>query len=240
MSRELFLLPGWGLGRGPWQPTADALGGRILDLPGYGDAPLVESFSAAADTLAAHLPPASHLCGWSLGAMLALAIAVRNPDRVSKLILVAGTASFVQRPDWSAALPPAALAEFCDGIAADIEAMLPRFVGAFNRGDLAGRALTRKLLARADPLPCAQTLATGLTWLRDTDLRAIVPLVRSPTLLVHGAVDPLMPLSAAEALQAMMPEARLQIFPGRAHAPFLSDPQGFRDALTAFRNDSSA
>lgn len=240
MSAGLVFLPGWCLGRGPWRATADALGGRILDLPGYGGQALEADFLAAADTLAAQLAPGTTLCGWSLGAMLALAIAARAPERVGKLVLVSGTASFVQRPGWPDAMAPEILAEFTAGVATNVEAMLPRFIGNFNRGDTAGKALTRDLLALADPRPAPATLATGLAWLRDVDLRPLAPLVTAPTLLVHGAADPLMPLTAAQALATLIPGARLQAFAGRAHAPFLSEPEGFRAALAAFCHDSPA
>ena len=238
MSADLVLLPGWGLGRGPWRATAQALGGRILDLPGYGEQALETDFRAAADALAAQLVPGTTLCAWSLGAMLALTIAVRAPERVERLVLVSGTASFVQRPGWPNALAPEALAGFAAAASADVEALLPRFVGNFNRGDAAGKALTRELLALADPRPATTTLATGLSWLRDVDLRPLAPRVTAPTLLLHGAVDPLMPLAAAQALAQLSPGSRLHPFAGRAHAPFLSEPESFRATLAAFCLDT--
>ncbi len=234
MSGELVFLPGWCLGRGPWQATADAMAGRILDLPGYGKEPPVKDFDHAADALAQRLAPGTHLCGWSLGALLALAIAARAPERVGRLILVAATASFVQRPGWPHAMAPQTLAEFSAAVAADVEAVLPRFVGNFNRGDAAGKSLTRELLALADPRPPAATLASGLAWLRDVDLRPLAPRVRAPTLLLHGAADPLMPAAAAEALAALIPEARLVLLSGCAHAPFVAAGEAFREALGAF------
>ena len=237
MNAPLVFLPGWCVGRGPLQSTVAALNGSMIDLPGYRDAPLIDDFFAAADAIAERLQPGTHLCGWSLGAQLALAIAARAPDKVGKLVLVAGTVSFVQRDGWPHAMAPEMLAEFTTNVAADIEAMLPRFVGGFNRGDARAKEVTRILLEQADPRPPAATLATGLRWLRDVDLRPQATQVKAPTLLAHGAADPLMPLAAAEALGALIPGAQLAAFAECAHAPFVSCPEEFVSRVRSFLND---
>lgn len=237
MSASLVFLPGWCLGRGPLNAAVDALNGTIFDLPGYRDAPLITDFYAATDDVAARLHPGTHLCGWSLGAQMALAIAARAPEKVRKLVLIAGTASFVQREGWPHAMPPEMLADFAADVATDIEAILPRFVGGFNRGDARSKDVTRQLLELADPRPPAATLATGLNWLRDVDLRPLAPLVKAPTLLLHGAADPLMPLPAAEALAALIPGARLEVLAGCAHASSISRPDEFLARMQAFLND---
>lgn len=237
MNSPLVFLPGWCLGRGPLIPAVDALNGHILDLPGYGDSALITDFDAAVDEFAHRLPADTVLAGWSLGAQLALAIAARHPDKVSKLILVAGTTSFIQRQNWPHAMPPDMLADFTAGVAADIQSMLPRFVGGFNRGDQRAKAVTRELLERADPLPASATLATGLAWLRDVNLQTTGSSVRAPTLLIHGQADPLMPLKAAEALVDLIPQSRLEVFSDCAHAPFTSRPDDFVACIQAFLHD---
>jgi pimeloyl-[acyl-carrier protein] methyl ester esterase len=237
MTAPLVFLPGWCLGRGPLNATVEAKKGQIFDLPGYGETPLIRDFTAAADAIAARLTPGTTLAGWSLGAQLALAVAARYPAKVGQLILVAGTASFIQRNGWPQAMPPAVLAEFTASVAADVEAVLPRFVGNFNRGDARARAVTVDLLKLADPRPASETLLTGLHWLRDVDLRELAPQVQAPTLLIHGAADPLMPLAAAEALATLIPGARLAVLDGCAHAPFLSRPDDFHAALCSFLHE---
>jgi pimeloyl-[acyl-carrier protein] methyl ester esterase len=237
MSAPLVFLPGWCLGRGPLAAAVDALGGQFFDLPGQGETPLTNDFNAAADAIATRLTPGTTLAGWSLGAHLALAVAARAPDKVGRLVLVSGTTSFVQRDGWPHAMPPEMLAEFVAAVAADIEAMLPRFVGGFNRGDARCKDVTRTILELADPRPPAATLAAGLAWLRDVDLRDVAPRVRTPTLLLHGAADPLMPLPAAAALAALIPGAHLEAFADCAHAPFISQPADFLARLRAFVHD---
>ncbi|MDD2883953.1 MAG: alpha/beta fold hydrolase [Dechloromonas sp.] len=237
MTAPLVFLPGWCLGRGPLQSTVDALDGTIFDLPGYGSAPRIDDFDQAVEDIAGRLAPATPLAGWSLGAQLALAIAARHPDKVGTLLLVAGTTSFVQRPHWPHAMPPAMLADFAAGIAADAEAMLPRFVGGFNRGDARAKHVTADLLRLADPRPEAAVLACGLAWLRDVDLHAEAAAVQAPTLLIHGAADPLMPAAAAQALAERMPHAHLTLFDACAHAPFISCPDEFLAAARAFLHD---
>ena len=153
MTAPLVFIPGWCLGRGPLDAAVKALDGQFFDLPGYREAPLIADFDAAAADVAARLPNGSTLCGWSLGAQLALAVAALAPEKVGKLVLVAGTASFVQREGWPHGMPPEMLAEFASAVAADPEAMLPRFVGGFNRGDANAKAVTLSLLRQADPRP---------------------------------------------------------------------------------------
>lgn len=231
---SIHFIPGWCLGRGPLQSLVDAIGGRFIDLPGYREAPPSKDFAASVAAIAAALPAGATLGGWSLGAQLALAVAAHAPEKVARLVLIAGTASFVQRPGWPEAMPPEMLATFAEGIAADAEAMLPRFVGGFNRGDAQAKAVTRSLLDSADPRPPVAVLLDGLNWLRDVDLRAALPRVQAPTLLIHGAADPLMPAGAAQSLAAALPQARLQLFEGCAHAPFVSQPETVLAALRDF------
>lgn len=222
---NLTLLPGWCLGRGPLQATAAALGAAIVDLPGYGATPFAADFNVAADRLAENLPAGGTLAGWSLGALLALAVAARQPHKVSRLLLVSATPSFVTRADWAHGIAPEALSALAAAFAADPAAARQRFVANFQRGETAARALTRTTLALADPLPSAATLAAGLDWLAGIDLRPLLPSIRVPVHLLHGENDPLMPLAAATALQAALPNATLTVLPGAAHTPFLAQPE---------------
>ena len=73
-------------------------------------------------------------------------------------------------------------------------------------------------------MPGAETLMQTLAWLQATDLRADLPGIRQPALVLQGSEDRITAPPAAEFLAAQLPQARLDWIAGAAHAPFISDP----------------
>lgn len=234
----LFFLHGWGLHGGIWAETVASVPGLTPELPGYGESTMVRPYTieALADALAATLPDAADICGWSLGGMVALALAARHPHKVSRLILVATNPAFVSRADWPYGLAPEVLAEFARSLNQDYKATLSRFLSLQARGGDQARAVVERLrasvLQRDEPSP--ESLAAGLELLRDVDLRDRVEQVRCPTLVVHGAYDMLCPIDAARWLAESLPDARLAAHERAAHAPFLSHPAWFVSELKRF------
>ncbi|MDE2585079.1 MAG: alpha/beta fold hydrolase, partial [Betaproteobacteria bacterium] len=241
----IALLHGWGLDSRVWDELAAALDAdfdlRRLDLPGYHGTPELADNSVAAtvDWLLGQLPEGCTLVGWSLGALLAQHMASQAPEKIARLVLVAGTPCFTRGTDWPAGQPPELLATFSAAVQQQPDSVLSRFAALINQGDAQARAITRRLapLTRA-PLPAPATLARGLEWLRDLDLRQLAPRLAQPCLLLHGDQDPLMPLAAAQWLAAQLPQASLEVFPGSAHSPFLADPERFARSLAAFAGGS--
>lgn len=237
---NLTLVHGWGLGSGALHNLAQALGEHFtvnrVDLPGYGDSPLVESqtLDIVADMLAATLPPRAMLCGWSLGAMVCLACAARHPRLVARLVLVGATASFAVREGWLEAMSEAQLDEFRAALKADSARQLKRFASLIHQGAIQPREAQRYLGASATLAAGDVALAASLELLAQSDLRPLLDAVRQPVLLVHGDADPLMPLAAAERLMMFLPDARLDVFGGSAHAPFATDPARFVDGVRRF------
>jgi pimeloyl-[acyl-carrier protein] methyl ester esterase len=120
--------------------------------------PLISDFYAAADDIAARLQPGTALV--RLVARRATGHRHRRPrtgkgrqagaDRRHHLLRPARrlAARHGRRKCWPNSLP---------AVAADIEAMLPRFVGGFNRGDARAKSVTRELLELADARPSGAT-----------------------------------------------------------------------------------
>jgi len=87
--------------------------------------------------------------------------------------------------------------------------------------------------------PAAQddALAGGLAILRDTDLRAELPGLAQPTLVLHGALDTLTPSSAGAWLVETLPNAQYIELARAAHAPHLSHGEDVAAAIGRFAHD---
>jgi pimeloyl-[acyl-carrier protein] methyl ester esterase len=240
----VVLLHGWALHGGVMAPLARALqeeghATSCPDLPGHGGRPFEPPFRSLEDlaaTLAADLPPACTLLGWSLGGMVAARLAADGHPAVRRLVLVATTPRFVAAPDWRHGLAAGTVEEFSDGLQRNYRGLVRRFLSLQARGDERAAGLLRELravvFARGEPAPAA--LAAGLDVLRHADLRAAAGRIRVPTLVVSGRNDRLTLPGAAAWLAQHVPAARHREIPGAGHAPFLSHPQAFLAALRDF------
>lgn len=244
-GQSVVLVHGWGLHGGVWARTAArlALTHTVLrvDLPGFGaSAPLSIPYTAEAlaEAVAANVPANAVWVGWSLGGLVALAAAQIGAP-MAKLVLVGATPRFVQDADWPHAMASSALANFAAGLAQDYRATVMRFLALQARGSERAheelRALRDTVFARGEPSPAA--LSGGLDVLRDSDLRPALAGIGIPTLMIHGVRDLLIPAQAAAQTVSALPQARLSLFEGAGHAPFLSHPEAFERELMAFLHD---
>jgi pimeloyl-[acyl-carrier protein] methyl ester esterase len=230
----LLLLHGWSRASSDLDRLAARLASRHrvvrLDLRGHGGsapgpftlANLAGDVAALAGTL--DLRDAL-LVGWSLGGQVALAALPRLGARVVRLALVGATPRFTEGDGWPHGLPARAVAGLAARLQRQPERTLARFLDdCFAPGELSAEARADLAApggaATAGPdLACA---LAGLDLLAGTDLRAALPGVTQPALLLHGEADGIVPVGAARAAAALLPTARLVTFPATGHAPFLS------------------
>lgn len=241
----VLLLHGFAMHGGLFAPVLPALAERhrvhVVDLPGHGwSAPVapydLPTLAATIDDATADIDAPVTLLGWSLGGQVALQWALARPARVQRLILVASTPSFVAREDWPHAMAPATLARFGDELRVAYRLTLQRFLSLQVQGSDAGRRALAKLrgslFERGEPSP--HVLAAALMLLHEADLRPLLARVAVPALVIAGERDTLVPLAATQALAAAMPQGTHAPIAGAAHAPFLSHPSAFIDAVHGF------
>jgi len=238
----LVLLHGFALHGGLFAPLLPALAARhrvhVVDLPGHGRSPMIARYDldAIADAVAAAVQDAGarvSVLGWSFGGQVALAWARRHPAHVERLLLVCTTPSFVTRPGFDCAMAPQTLQRFGDELAVAYKLTLQRFLTLQVQGSDAGRAtlatLRARLFERGGPAP--EAVRETLRVLMATDLRDAVARIATPAVVVSGGRDTLAPAAAGRWLARHLPHARYRLIEGAAHAPFLSHPQAFLDAI---------
>ena len=233
----VILLHGFGASLDTWEAWAQALSSRFrvvrFDLPGFGltgtdptgdytDARAIEILLGLMDQLGIHR---AGIVGNSLGGRIAWNFAARHPDRVSRLVLVS--------PDGFAS------PGFAYGKAAHVPLMMRALPYVAPRGMLKANlaaayarpeALSEMTVTRyRDMLLAPGVRAAILARLEQTILRDPGPAlssIRTPTLLLWGEMDGMIPISNAADYLRLMPNAILVRLPDAGHLPFEEDPLG--------------
>ncbi|WP_296269880.1 alpha/beta fold hydrolase [Pseudomonas sp. UBA6323] len=232
MRETLILLPGWGLDSAVLQPLADALGYDLnVQLPAL---PRLASAAAAdwLDELDTRLPHDCWLAGWSLGGMLATALAARRGERCRGLITLASNACFVAGDTWRAAMPVPTYAAFYQGCQDDAGVTLKRFAMLCAQGGADARRLSRQLQGRLATSDQSALLA-GLRLLASLDNRAALAGFAGPQLHLLAEQDALVPAAAADDLLALLPGGEVDVLEDCGHAFVLEQA----DALAALMLD---
>ncbi len=80
----------------------------------------------------------------------------------------------------------------------------------------------------------AGAMRPTLVRLVNEDLVPLLPAVQAPTLILWGDQDREVGRAAMDTMQARIPRARLVVFPGAGHFPFVDAPAEFAKALLPF------
>ncbi len=163
-------------------------------------------------------------CGLSLGGMVGMWLASRAPDRVARLALCCTSAYLPPARGWldrAATVRASGMSAVADTVVA--RWFTPEF--AVRRPEVVRRC--REWLLSVPPegyAGCCEAIAA-------MDLRADLPRVSAPTLVLAGSADPATPVPHAETIAALIPGARLAVVEGAAHLATVQDPGTTTDLL---------
>jgi pimeloyl-ACP methyl ester carboxylesterase len=162
----------------------------------------------------------AHVVGASMGGMIAQLLAVRYPQRVRSLVLMMTNRGgrLAKGPSIKVALRLLKRPATTDrDRLIDHSLATWKMVGSpsYHASSAEMRALVASQFDRAhDPAGVArQTLAI----LASGGRKPLLGRISAPTLIVHGAIDPLIPVAAAHDLARLIPGSRLEIIPGMGH-----------------------
>jgi 3-oxoadipate enol-lactonase len=216
-----------GATRGMWDPQVPALAERYrvltYDTRGHGETPappgpytlddLVDDVVALLDEVGAER---AHLVGVSLGGMVALRMAVREPRRVHRLVLLCTSASTDAGPfrERAAAVRQGGTAPLAATVVS--RWVTPAF--AAEHPEVVRRL--EEMVAGCDDegyAACCEVVA-------DVELRADLQLITAPTLVVSGAEDQALPPEHQRVVAEGIPGAQLLTLSPAAHIPTVEQP----------------
>lgn len=232
-ATPIVFLHGVGSDKSVWRPQLAHFGRArraiAFDYPGYGDSdPLA---GATRDDFAAAILAAmdalevgrAHVCGLSLGGVVAIAMHAAAPDRIASLILAD---TFAVHPDGQG------ITERSIAGSADMRALAEGradFLLA-QPADPAVRAEVIATMARIDP--AAYRLGARAVWLADQRDRARD--IAVPTLILCGEEDRPTPPELSRDLGELIPHAELQWIANAGHLTNLEQPDAFNRLADQF------
>ena len=163
--------------------------------------------------------PKAHICGMSMGGMIAQTIAIRHPERVLSLISIYSTTGNPQVPQAKPEIigllttPPPGERQ------AYIEHMLVVFKTISGPGFPPDEAWTRKIMGETyDRSFYPEGMARQLVAILTHGNRApALSSVKVPTLVIHGTSDPLVSVEGGKDTARAIPGAELMLIEGMGH-----------------------
>lgn len=229
-EEAVIMLHGWGANIELFRNSAEKISGKYLvaapDMPGFGETPEPESawnVDAYTDFVIEFIKNLGLkkviLLGHSFGGRVIIKMVTRKdlPFEVTKIILVDSAGI---RPEKSP------------------EQLKKEKVMKFGKKLLSG---TPKLLEKmqsmvgsADYKAASPLMKEVLVNVVNEDLTHLLPEIKQSTLLIWGTLDTATPISDAEKMEQLIPEAGLARIEGVGHYSFLENPVLFDAIIASF------
>jgi pimeloyl-ACP methyl ester carboxylesterase len=172
------------------------------------------------------------LFGISEGGPMSALYAATFPDEISELVLFGTFARMLATPDFPQGIPEEALDRWGAVVRRDWGKAVGLNVWAPTRvGDSDFERWWARLL-RQGTSPAGAVALMDLY--REMDVRAVLPAIDVPTLVLHRADDRMVPAAQGRYLAESIPGARYVELPGEDHLPFAGDIDGLLDEVEEF------
>jgi pimeloyl-ACP methyl ester carboxylesterase len=240
-GRPVLLLHGWLGSWALWRRSIEILGKEFrtyaLDFFGFGESgdqgadfsvnnfmTLVTQFM---DRLGIVKAP---LVGHSMGGTVSLGVAVRNPEKVVKVIVIG---SPIQGSSLNLLLKASGYRYI-----ARVFWLYPSLLTLFLRGysymmAKDGKAMGDMITSDVSKIT-VDSFFESIGTLRQTDLTPIVGAIKVPVLGIYGKSDIVVHPNQNRMLKKCLPHSQIAWFEGSGHFPMLDEPERFHDTVRNF------
>jgi pimeloyl-ACP methyl ester carboxylesterase len=239
-GKPVILLHGWLGSWGLWQDTMSFLGRYYrtyaLDFWGFGESGkkretyAVQDFVSLVDQFMEQLGIVNApLVGHSMGGTVSLSVAIKYPQRVSKVVVVGSpiVGSSLALPLKLAGQRPIAF-------------MLFNMMGAFRFAVRAASPIIcrderfAKMMDRDLSRTTLESFLLSIASLRRTDLRPMLGHIQVPAMGMYGDRDVIVHPRQWEPMKQGIDHARIERFPSAGHFLMLEEPKDFAERLKSF------
>jgi pimeloyl-ACP methyl ester carboxylesterase len=233
-GEQVLLLHGWGGSIESMGLVFDTLAKSYrvfaMDFPGHGKSDLppktwgiadyTECLLQVMDSLGVQRP---HIIAHSFGGRVTIRLAMFHADRVNKIILVDSAGIRPQRPP-----------KYHLKIALS---RIGKFLGKY--GGRIGQTIRKSIYDRigSKDYNSAGPLRDTFVRVVNEDQTDMLQHIKSPTLLVWGADDKDTPLTSAEKMQKLIPNASLVVIENAGHFSYIDNPHKFHLIVKKFLRD---
>ena len=243
----MFFAHGFGCDQNMWRLLAPAYAERyrivLFDLVGSGRSDLSAYDFKKYDSLQGYADDVTELVrefaqgpaifvGHSVSAMIGMLANLKEPSRFAAQIMIGPSPCYINDGDYVGGFTRKDIESLLETLDSNYlgwsSNMAPAIMGAPNQPELAVE-LTNSF-CRTDPEIAKQF--ARVTFL--SDLRAELPRLQVPTLIVQCDDDLIAPVSVGEYMHRVLPRATLSIVQNVGHCPHLSAPSASTRAIDAF------
>jgi pimeloyl-ACP methyl ester carboxylesterase len=227
-----------------------------MDLPGFGASPMppweisIKRYGELVHRLldAMDVPGAATVVGNSMGGFISAELAIAEPERVERLVLVSAAGLSIEGQPWGHLVPALRVV---DNVVGATTAWFVSKSEPLNRRPRVRKLLTGFVIAHPDKLPAPllmeQVRGSGkpgfvpsVAALTSYPIRDRLGDIACPTLIVWGTKDNLVPVRDAWEFERLIPNARAVVWKDTGHVPQLERPAAFNDLVEAFEAERPA
>ncbi|MGA7293321.1 MAG: 3-oxoadipate enol-lactonase [Terriglobales bacterium] len=167
-----------------------------------------------------------HFCGLSIGGMIGMWLGIHAPNRLHRLVLCNTAARIGTKEMWNARIA----AVRADGTKSVAASVVERWFTPQFRASFPDKVAQARQMIEDSP---TEGYAACCAAIRDMDQRAAIAQIKTPTLVIYGGSDPVIPVPEAQFVANQISGA-VQLELPAAHLSNIEQPGAFTEAVKSF------